>query len=209
MKQAQKTTAAFFLFFFPALLPQAVFSYAPATQNNGPRLEIHTLDRTEKEQVRVAGYTTPGAAVKMYVNGSDQGKVKVGKKRGKISKRVDLPAIGANEILVTAENQDGSKSVIRYVERKAVKAVDKPLWLEDIHSKNETRNPVLEIWGKAYGVSRVQVSVDNVEWGWTIVNTRTGKYKTRVRLSEGLNTVKVTGTKDDEIIIISKIVDKI
>lgn len=208
MKKTKKTVSAITLVFFLAPVFGAGILRSAAAQNGEVRLEIHTLSETVKSRLKIAGWTAPGVSVKMYVNGSDQGRVKVGR-RGKISKWVVLPAIGTNEILVTAESQAESNSATRYVERKAVKAVDKPLFLKIIHSKNETKNSVLEIWGMAYGVSRVQVLINETEWGWTVVNTWSGKYKTKVRLSEGLNTVKVTVSKDDETITVTKNVDKI
>jgi hypothetical protein len=146
--------------------------------------------------------------VKMYVNGSDQGKVKVNKK-GKISKKVFLNAIGVNEILVTAENENGTNSVTMSVTRQAKRAFDRPLGIDIIHSDNVTKKAIVTVWGQAEGVSEVKVVVDNFEWGWAVVKKTSGKYKMKVRLNNGLNTVKVTGYKGDEYVTVTKVVEKI
>lgn len=201
-----------FVFLF-VLLSTSIFSLAglscpAAAQDNEIELEIRTLDKTTKSRVRVAGRTEPDASVKMYVNGSDQGKVRVSG-RGKISKWVVLNTVGTNEILVTAENENGTKSITRNVIKEAKWAIDRPLGLDIIHTNNVTKKSVIAIWGEADGVSRVQVAVDDFEWGWAVVKRKSGYYEMKVRLEEGLNIVKVTATKDGDSVVVTKAVNKI
>lgn len=204
----KKITFALFFIIFLTSLFAAGFSRSAVAQDEGIRLEISTLNKTTKSRVRVAGRTEPDASVKMYVNGSDQGKVRVSG-RGKISKWVVLNTIGTNEILVTAENENGTKSVTRNVTREAKRAIDRPLGLGIIHTENATKNSIIVIWGEADGVSRVQVAVDDFEWGWAVVKRRTGYYEMKVRLAEGLNIVKVTAMKDGDYVVVTKAVNKI
>jgi hypothetical protein len=204
----KKQISAFFLIFFLTAVFSACFLRTAIAEGNGVQLEIRAIEKTTKPRVRVAGHTTPGAAVKMYVNGSDQGKVKLSRK-GKISKWAVLSAIGDNEILVTAENENGTKSVTLNVERGAKRAIDRPLEIDIIHSKNVTDKSIVLIRGQVNGVSEVKVAVDDFEWGWAVVERKTGKYKMKVRLKEGLNTVKVTATKGDDFVTATKVVEKI
>ena len=207
--RTRKQISLFLLVFFLASFFSTVFSRTAAAEGDAVRLDIsNTVEKTTKSRVRIAGRTTPDATVKMYVNGSDQGKVKVGKK-GKISKWVVLNAMGANEILVTAENENGNKSVTRSVTKEAKRAIDRPLGLDIIHTENVTKKSIILISGEADGVSEVQVAVDDFEWGWAVVKRKTGKYKMEVRLAEGLNTVKVTATKGDDYVTVTKVVEKI
>jgi len=206
--QIKKITAVFFLAVFLTSIFSVVFSHAAAAEGNAVQLEISTPDKTTKSRIRVVGRTTPGAVVKMYVNGSDQGKVKVSRK-GKISKWVVLNTMGANEILVTAENENGTNSVTRSVTKEAKRAIDRPLGLDIIHTENVTSKSIITIWGIASGVSEVQVAVDDFEWGWAVVKRKSGYYEMKVRLAEGLNTVKVTATKGNDYVTVTKIVEKI
>jgi hypothetical protein len=204
----KKQSSKFFLTFFLVAIFAAFFSHSAFAEGDAVRLEVSTVKKTIKSSVRVAGHTTPGAVVKMYVNGSDQGKVKVSKK-GKISKKVFLNAIGANEILVTTENENGTNSATMSVTRQAKRAFDRSLGLDIIHSANETKSSIVLIWGQAEGVSEVKVAVDDFEWGWAVVSKSSGKYKMKVRLNEGLNTIKVTGYKGDKYVAVTKVVEKI
>jgi hypothetical protein len=204
----KKQISAFFLIFFLTAVFSACFLRTAVAEDNGVQLEIKAINSTTKSRVRVAGRTSPGATVKMYVNGSDQGKVKISR-RGRISKWAVLSAIGANEILVTAENENGTKSMTLSVEKKAKRAIDRPLEIDIIHSKNVTDKSIVLIWGQVDGVSEVKVAVDDFEWGWAVVERKTGKYKMKVRLKEGLNTVKVTATKGDDFVTATKVVEKI
>ena len=170
-------------------------------------LEVSTApSKTTKKRVKIAGRTEKDAVVKMFVNGADQGKTTV--REGKISKWVVLNAIGSNEILVTAETGEGSRSATLNVTKQAKRAIDRPLGLEIIHSENATKSSIITIWGKADGVSQVQVEVDDFEWGWAVVKKVSGKYNMKVRLNEGLNTIKVTGEKDGEYVTVTKVVEK-
>lgn len=189
----------FLLFGLAAFFSPSVLAADDGTVN----LEIHTIDETVKTRVRVAGRTTPGASVKMYVNGADQGKVKVGKK-GRISKWVVLDVIGSNEILVTAEKEAETSSLTRFVMREAVRAVDRSLGVEIIKCKNRTKNSVLQIDGMAEGVSQVQILVNDFEWGWAVVNHKSGKYTMKVRLTNGMNTVEVVASTDDDSVTATK-----
>jgi hypothetical protein len=203
----KKITPILFLVAFLTLLSPKGFLNMANAQGDGPKLEINTLDKTIKTRLKIAGRTTPGAAVKMYVNGSDQGNVKV--RKGKISKWVILNTMGINDILVTAENESGTKSVTRSVTREAKNAIDRPLLLDIIHSENVTDKSITKIWGMADGVSVVKVAVDDFEWGWAPVKRKTGYYEMKVRLSEGLNAVKVTATKGDDYVTVTKVIEKI
>jgi hypothetical protein len=205
----KKQISLFLFLFLLVSFFSAGFSRTAAAEGDEVRLDIgSTVEKTTKSRVRIAGHTTPGAAVKMYVNGSDQGKVKVGRK-GKISKRVVLNAMGANEILVTAENENGNKSVTRSVTKEAKRAIDRPLGLDIIHTENVTNKSIILISGEASGVSEVNVVVDDFEWGWAVVKRKSGYYEMKVRLAEGRNTVKVTATKGDDYVTVTKIVEKI
>lgn len=175
--------------------------------DNEIKLTPRMVDRTKKVKVRIAGKTVKGAAVNIFVDGIDQGTVRV-KKNGKFSKKVPL-SVGTNKMRIAAYNSVGTKSYMRSVTRQAVRAVDRDLQVSIIHSKDQTKKATITIWGKAYGVSRVQIAVNDFEWGWTIVNTKTGKYKTKVSLSEGANTIKVTATKNGETVAVTKAVEKI
>ncbi len=207
MRIKRRIVVSLLVFLLASIFPSAILLRPAAAEDSEISLEVSTLDRTTKSRVRVAGRTERDAAVKMYVNGSDQGKVKV--KRGKISKWVVLNTIGTNEILVTAENEDGTRSLTRNVMREAKRAIDRPLGLDIIHSENVTDKSIITLWGLASGVSEVQVAVDDFEWGWAVVKRKTGYYEMKVRLSNGLNTVKVTAVKDGDSVTVTKVVEKI
>jgi hypothetical protein len=208
-KKMKKIYLVFSLVFFLTIVLSACFSYVASAEGDELRLEMSSaVKKTSKSRVRVAGHTTPGATVKMYVNGSDQGKVKI-KRKGKISKWVVLNAMGDNEIIVTAENESGTKSVTLSVERQAKRAIDRPLQIDIIHSDNVTDESIVKIWGLVNGVSEVKVEVDDFEWGWAVVKKTSGKYKMEVRLNEGLNTVKVTATKGEDYVTATKVIQKI
>jgi hypothetical protein len=205
----KKAISLSILSLFLATAFSACFSLAVFAEDDDVRLDISsTVEKTTKTRVRIAGHVDPGATVKMYVNGSDQGKVKVGKK-GKISKWVVLNAMGVNEIEVTAETENGTKSVIRSIEKQAKRAVDRPLQIDIIHSENVTKSSIVKIWGLVNGVSEVKVEVDDFNWGWAVVKKTSGKYKMEVRLNSGLNTVKVTAYKGDDYVTATKIIEKI
>lgn len=184
-------------------------SYANYTfvEDTPIRLVTHIVDKTRKAKVKIVGKTAKNSAVNVFVNGIDQGKIKISQK-GKFSKRISL-FVGSNRVRITSQNKIGTKSTIRTVERKTVRAIDRPLGIGIIHSENKTKKSTLKIWGKAYGVSRIKVLVDEVEWGWSVVNTKTGKYEAKIRLSEGLNTIKVIAEKNNESVTATKVVEKI
>lgn len=171
------------------------------------KLKAKLSRKIKKSKFWVRGKTAPKTNLLLLVDGEENSSLKSGA-NGRFSKRVEI-GFGSHDVKLVASNKaKGTNNLSGKVVRKITRAVDMPFELGIIHSKNETKDEILEIWGEAFGVSEVQVAVDDFEWGWAVVKKTSGKYKMKVRLVKGLNTVKVTGYKDDEYVTVTKVVEK-
>ncbi len=162
---------------------------------------------TTKSYISISGSTKPRAHVDLLLDGVVQSSVKM-KNNGKFSKKLML-AVGTHTVKLLASSDDGTSNISRSVIRKVRWAVDRPLELEIIRCKNETKKSVLAISGVAYGVDKVKISINGADWGYTVVKKIKGGYAARIRLQNGENTIAVTATDGTNTVTQTKIVSKI
>lgn len=114
--------------------------------------------------------------------------------------------IGNNTIRVTAEFEGQEKTLEKNIERKAKFAYEKPLWITIVNTKNRIKKPeaTVTVRGKAYGVSKVSVSVDGFFQGTALVSNKTGKFKFRASLAPGVNQIEVQAENGKENVTATK-----
>ncbi len=195
--------AAFFLF---AVGPQTQANTQVAKKDNLIQLTAKFPEQIKKPKFWLRGKTEPGASLEFFLDGQSQGFLVVGKK-GKFQKRVSL-TFGTHTLQLVVESTNGTNSLSGDVSRMASRAYDMPLGLGIIHSYNETTSSILSFYGSAYGVDKVRVAVNDIDWGYIVVKKKSGHYKTKVRHSEGENTIAVTAVKSSENVTATKKVIK-
>ncbi|MDI6777919.1 MAG: hypothetical protein QMD77_01905 [Patescibacteria group bacterium] len=172
------------------------------------RLSAFVPRKAKKAAVQVRGKTAAGTNLRILVGGEEQKSFDVGES-GRFRKKISV-GFGEQSVQLVAQHASkGTNNISRAVTRKITRAADKPLGLGIVHSKNKSSRSIVEVRGNADGVSRVQVFVNDEEWGWAVVNAKTGRYDMKIRLSEGANTIKVVASKNDESVSVTKIVEKI
>jgi len=173
------------------------------SQGNTLFLTVRVKSKISKREVRVKGRVGIGGTVSISVNGVDEGLVALNA-ANKYSQKVPL-SVGRNTIRVTAVRGEQTKIIEKTVTRRATKAIDKPLWVTILHSKNQVKKNNILIRGEAHGVWTVDLSVEGVYQTTVSVRTRVGKFKGRVNLpSLGANTVEATASKDGETVTVTK-----
>lgn len=166
-------------------------------------LSLCVEDKVSKKSVKVRGRVGIGGVVFISVNGKDQGTIKLNAEN-KYSKKIYLD-IGDNLVQVTAVRGEQTKTLEKIVKRKAVKAIDKPLRVSFLHSRNETKKDNILVKGVAHGVWTVDVSVNGEFQVTAKVKTRVGKFKARVRLPLfGDNIIEVTARKENTFVKATK-----
>lgn len=198
--------------FFAALLLIAVFCAGQiahaerietASSESAPFLTLHVKEKVRKKSVRVKGRAGIGSTVSIFVNGVDQGEIPL-RAESRYSKKVPL-AVGENTIRVMASRDGTERSIQENVEREATKAIDKPLWITILHSKNQTKKRTMQVKGEAHGVFSVSIAVDGIFQKTATVKTRVGKFKARVTLEgEGAHEIQATAEKNGVFVTATK-----
>jgi len=153
------------------------------------RLKTFAKARTKKTQVKIRGKTVKNGAVKITVNGVDQGNIRIGKK-SEFKKTVSLE-VGTNRLRIYVSHTNGTRSVSRNVTRIAKRAIDKPLWIDVIKAgKYHASRSSTKISGKIHGVSYATISINDEEWGRVMVKPKSGNYSTELPLAVGINVIK-------------------
>ena len=114
----------------------------------------------------------------------------------------------AGGVLSDKFSKGGSKKT-EVVYLKLTKALEKPLWISIIHSKNQIKRSSIRIRGMAHGVASVMISVNDIYQKTVFLSKKRGKFKTRVNINTGWNEIQVRADNGSENVTATKRVKRI